>query len=69
MAVRSRRCCACTTRERAPDRHLRSARGLHAGPISYKLAPDHKQFLVVAPGGHSGVGSPLGDAVIAYTLP
>jgi glucose dehydrogenase len=27
--------------------------GLHAGPISYKLAPDHKQFLVVAPGGHS----------------
>ena len=27
------------------------------------------QFLVVAPGGHAGVGSPLGDAVIAYTLP
>jgi quinoprotein glucose dehydrogenase len=43
--------------------------GLHAGPISYKLAPDGKQFLVVAAGGHIGVGSPLGDAVIAYTLP
>ena len=35
--------------------------GLHAGPISYKLAPDRKQFLVVAPGGHAGVGSPIGD--------
>ncbi len=43
--------------------------GLHAGPISYKLAPDRKQFLVVAPGGHANVGSPIGDAVIAYTLP
>jgi quinoprotein glucose dehydrogenase len=43
--------------------------GLHAGPISYKLAPDHRQFLVVAPGGHAVVGSPVGDAVIAYTLP
>jgi quinoprotein glucose dehydrogenase len=43
--------------------------GLHAGPISYKLAGDHKQFLVVAAGGHPGVGSPLGDYVIAYTLP
>ena len=43
--------------------------GLHAGPISYKLARDAKQFLVVAPGGHAVVGSPLGDHVIAYTLP
>jgi quinoprotein glucose dehydrogenase len=43
--------------------------GLHAGPISYKLRPDGKQFLVIAPGGHVGVGSPLGDYVIAYTLP
>jgi quinoprotein glucose dehydrogenase len=43
--------------------------GLHAGPISYKLAPDGKQFLVVAPGGHAVVGSPVGDSIIAYTLP
>jgi quinoprotein glucose dehydrogenase len=43
--------------------------GLHAGPISYKLHAGGKQFLVVAPGGHIGVGSPLGDYVIAYTLP
>jgi quinoprotein glucose dehydrogenase len=43
--------------------------GLHAGPISYKLAPRGKQFLVVAPGGHPFAGSPRGDYVIAYTLP
>jgi quinoprotein glucose dehydrogenase len=43
--------------------------GLHAGPISYRLRPDGKQFLVIAPGGHIGIGSPLGDYVIAYTLP
>jgi quinoprotein glucose dehydrogenase len=43
--------------------------GLHAGPISYKLRPEGKQYLVVAPGGHVGIGSELGDSVIAYTLP
>jgi quinoprotein glucose dehydrogenase len=43
--------------------------GLHAGPITYRVRPDGKQFLVVAPGGHIGIGSPLGDHVIAYTLP
>jgi glucose dehydrogenase len=43
--------------------------GLHAGPISYKLSRAGKQFLVVAPGGHAGIGSPLGDSIIAYTLP
>jgi len=43
--------------------------GLHAGPITYKLRPDGAQFVVVAPGGHVGIGSPLGDYVIAYSLP
>jgi quinoprotein glucose dehydrogenase len=43
--------------------------GLHAGPITYKLRPDGKQFLVIAPGGHVGKGSVLGDSVIAYALP
>jgi quinoprotein glucose dehydrogenase len=43
--------------------------GLHAGPITYKLRPDGKQFLVIAPGGHIGLGSKLGDHVIAYALP
>jgi quinoprotein glucose dehydrogenase len=43
--------------------------GLHAGPISYRVRRGGPQFLVVAPGGHIGLGSPLGDHVIAYTLP
>jgi quinoprotein glucose dehydrogenase len=43
--------------------------GLHAGPITYKLRPDGRQLLVVAPGGHVGMGSPLGDHLIAYALP
>jgi quinoprotein glucose dehydrogenase len=43
--------------------------GLHAGPITYKLREGGEQLVVIAPGGHSGVGSPLGDHVIAYALP
>ncbi len=43
--------------------------GLHAGPISYKLDPDGKQYLVVAAGGHSLLGSRVGDYIIAYMLP
>ena len=43
--------------------------GLHAGPVTYKLRPDGKQYLVIAPGGHIGLGSKLGDYVIAYALP
>jgi glucose dehydrogenase len=42
--------------------------GLHAGPITYKLAEEGKQFLVVAPGGHRILGSKLGDYIIAYAL-
>lgn len=43
--------------------------GLHTGPITYKLTSSGKQHLVVAPGGHTMLGSKLGDYVIAYTLP
>ncbi len=43
--------------------------GLHAGPITYKLRPDAKQYLVIAPGGHAGLDSKQGDYVIAYSLP
>lgn len=41
--------------------------GLHAGAITYRLKPEAKQFLVVAPGGYTGL-SKLGDYVIAYVL-
>jgi quinoprotein glucose dehydrogenase len=43
--------------------------GLHAGPITYKTGPGAPQLLLVAPGGHVGIGSPLGDHLIAYRLP
>jgi glucose dehydrogenase len=43
--------------------------GLHAGPVTYKLRPDARQLLVIAPGGHVGLGSKPGDSVIAYALP
>jgi quinoprotein glucose dehydrogenase len=43
--------------------------GLHAGPITYKITPEGKQYLVIAPGGHRLLGSKLGDYIIAYTLP
>ena len=51
------------------ERHFDLPAGLHAGPITYKLRPDSKQYLIIAPGGHVGIGSKLGDYVIAYTLP
>jgi quinoprotein glucose dehydrogenase len=43
--------------------------GLHAGPISVRTRPDGPQLLIVAAGGHVGLGSPLGDYLIAYALP
>ena len=43
--------------------------GLHSGPITYRLRPDGKQYVVVAPGGHAVAGTKLGDYVIAYALP
>ncbi|MCI0555776.1 MAG: PQQ-binding-like beta-propeller repeat protein, partial [Anaerolineae bacterium] len=49
--------------------HFDLPAGLHAGPITYKLHPEGKQYLVVAPGGHTILGSKLGDYVMAYTLP
>jgi quinoprotein glucose dehydrogenase len=41
--------------------------GGQATPMSYVAAG--RQFVVVAAGGHSRLGSMLGDAVIAFSLP
>jgi quinoprotein glucose dehydrogenase len=43
--------------------------GLHAGPITYQLSPEEPQLLVVAPGGHIGLGSEPGDHVIGFRVP
>jgi quinoprotein glucose dehydrogenase len=43
--------------------------GVHGGAISYKLRPEGRQYIVVAAGGHDGLGSRKGDYVIAWALP
>jgi quinoprotein glucose dehydrogenase len=40
-----------------------------ASPLTYRTRPGGRQFVVIAAGGHSGMGSSLGDHVIAYALP
>lgn len=43
--------------------------GGQATPMSYRLRPDGRQFIVIAAGGHAHLGTKLGDYVVAYTLP
>jgi quinoprotein glucose dehydrogenase len=40
-----------------------------AAPLTYRVRPRGRQFLVIAAGGHDGMGSTLGDHVIAFALP
>ncbi len=43
--------------------------GGQATPMTYRLRPDGKQFVVIAAGGHGKLGTKLGDALIAFALP
>jgi quinoprotein glucose dehydrogenase len=40
-----------------------------ASPMTYRARPGGRQFVVIAAGGHDGVGSSLGDHVVAFALP
>lgn len=40
-----------------------------ATPITYRARPGGRQFIVVAAGGHSLMGTSLGDYLIAYAMP
>jgi quinoprotein glucose dehydrogenase len=40
-----------------------------ATPMTYRLSPEGKQFVVIAAGGHMLLGTKAGDALVAYTLP
>ena len=42
---------------------------MQSTPMSYRTSNGHRQFIVVAAGGHDGMRSALGDFVIAYSLP
>lgn len=40
-----------------------------AAPMTYRARDGGRQFLVIAAGGHGGLRSKLGDAVVAFALP
>ena len=40
-----------------------------ASPLTYRASPGGRQYVVIAAGGHSGMGSALGDHLVAYALP
>ncbi len=41
----------------------------HATPMTYRLGEDARQYVVIAAGGHGILGTPPGDALIAFALP
>jgi quinoprotein glucose dehydrogenase len=43
--------------------------GGQATPMTYRLRPGGKQYVVIAAGGHEYLGTKTGDAVVAYALP
>jgi quinoprotein glucose dehydrogenase len=43
--------------------------GGQATPMTYRLRPGGKQFVVIAAGGHGKLGTKLGDSLVAYALP
>jgi quinoprotein glucose dehydrogenase len=43
--------------------------GGQATPMTYRVRPDGRQYVVVAAGGHALMGTRLGDAVVAFALP
>jgi quinoprotein glucose dehydrogenase len=43
--------------------------GGQATPMTYRAGPDHRQYLVIAAGGHGPLGTPRGDFVVAFALP
>ena len=40
-----------------------------ATPMTYRVRPESKQFVVIAAGGHMLLGTEPGDALVAYALP
>jgi len=43
--------------------------GGQATPMTYRLHPDGRQYVVIAAGGHGRLGTKLGDALVAFALP
>jgi quinoprotein glucose dehydrogenase len=43
--------------------------GGQATPMTYRVRPDGRQYVVICAGGHGKMGTKLGDYVIAFALP
>jgi quinoprotein glucose dehydrogenase len=43
--------------------------GGQATPMTYRLRPDARQFVVIAAGGHGTLGTSQGDWLVAFALP
>ncbi|HWM66226.1 MAG TPA: pyrroloquinoline quinone-dependent dehydrogenase [Steroidobacteraceae bacterium] len=43
--------------------------GGQATPMTYRAGPDHRQYVVIAAGGHGSLGTQRGDYVVAFALP
>ena len=43
--------------------------GAQRTPMTYRVRPGGRQFVVVAAGGHGTMGTKLGDELLAYALP
>jgi quinoprotein glucose dehydrogenase len=43
--------------------------GGQATPMTYRAGPDHRQYVVIAAGGHGSLGTARGDYVVAFALP
>jgi quinoprotein glucose dehydrogenase len=43
--------------------------GGQATPMTYRIRPDGKQYVVIAAGGHGGLETTLGDYLVAFALP
>jgi quinoprotein glucose dehydrogenase len=41
----------------------------HATPMTYRLRPEGRQYVVIAAGGHGLLGTPPSDALVAFSLP
>jgi quinoprotein glucose dehydrogenase len=43
--------------------------GGHAMPMTYKLSPSGKQYVVIAAGGHPKIAEePIGDTLVAFAV-
>ncbi|MBW2361103.1 MAG: pyrroloquinoline quinone-dependent dehydrogenase [Deltaproteobacteria bacterium] len=43
--------------------------GGQATPMTYRLTPEGRQYVVIAAGGHGVLGTRVGDSVVAFALP